>query len=72
MPIDAQSADDFDVPPLKRRLKNLAPFKIIVPFEIGELLRVYFDIFRQSSLLNFPPYKQSSFYIFGVLVDSRE
>ena len=37
MPIDAQSADDFDVPPLKRRPKNLAPFKIIVPFEIGEL-----------------------------------
>ena len=37
MPIDAQSADDFDVSPPKCRLKNLAPFKIIVPFEIGEL-----------------------------------
>ena len=35
-------------------------------------LRVYFDVFRQSSCFNFRPSKQSSFYIFGVLGDSTE
>ena len=30
-----------------------------------------FDVFRQSSRLNFCPTKQTSFYIFGVLADSR-
>ena len=37
MPIDAQSADDFYVSPPEAQLKNLALFKIIVPFEFGEL-----------------------------------
>ena len=37
MPIDPQSANDFDVSPPSWRMKNLAPFKIIVPFENGEL-----------------------------------
>ena len=31
-----------------------------------------FDVFRRSSRFNFRPSKQSSFYIFGVFVDSRE
>ena len=34
-------------------------------------LRVYFDVFRQSSRFNFRPSKQGSFYVFGVFVDSR-
>ena len=34
-------------------------------------LRVYFDVFRQSSCINFRPSKQSSFYVFEVFVDSR-
>ena len=31
----------------------------------------FFDVFRQCSRFNFSPTKQSSFYIFGVIVDSR-
>ena len=38
---------------------------------INVFLRVYFDVFRQSSCFNFRPSKQSSFYVFGVFVDSR-
>ena len=38
---------------------------------INVFLRVYFDVFRQSSRCNFRPSKQSSFYVFGVFVDSR-
>ena len=34
-------------------------------------LRVYFDVFRQSSRFNFRPSKQSSFYILNVFVDNR-
>ena len=29
------------------------------------------DVFRKSSCFNFRPSKQSSFYVFGVFVDSR-
>ena len=38
---------------------------------INVFLRVYFDVFRQCSRFNFRQSKQSSFYIFGVFVDSR-
>ena len=38
---------------------------------INVFLRVYFDVFRQSSRFNFRPSKQSSFYVFGVFVHSR-
>ena len=36
MPIDPQSANNFDVSPPYCRLKNLALVKIIVPFESGD------------------------------------
>ena len=39
---------------------------------INVFLSVYFDVFPQSSCLNFRPSKQSSFYILVVFVDSRE
>ena len=32
---------------------------------------MYFDVFRKSSFFNFRLSKQSSFYVFGVFVDSR-
>ena len=38
---------------------------------INVFLRVYLDGFRLSSRFDFQPKKQSSFYIFGVIVDSR-
>ena len=38
---------------------------------INVFLRVYFDVFRQSSCFNFRPSEQSSFNVFGVFVDSR-
>ena len=38
---------------------------------INVFLRVYFDVFRTSSRFNFRTSKQSSFYVFGVFVDSR-
>ena len=34
-------------------------------------LRVYFDVFRKITRFLFRPSKQSSFYVFGVFVDSR-
>ena len=34
-------------------------------------LRVYFDVFRQTSRFKFRLSKQSSFYVFRVFVDSR-
>ena len=37
---------------------------------INVFLRVYFDVFRRSLRFNFRASKQSSFYIFGVIVDS--
>ena len=37
---------------------------------INVFLRVYFDVFRQSSPFNFRQSKHSSFYVFGVFVDS--
>ena len=36
------------------------------------ILEGVFDVFRQSSRCNFRPSKQSSFYVFGVFVHSRE
>ena len=36
---------------------------------INVFVRVYFDVFRQSSLCNFRLLKQSSFFVFGVFVD---
>ena len=38
---------------------------------INVLLRVYFDVFRQSLRFEFCLSKQSSFYVFAVFVDSR-
>ena len=38
---------------------------------INVFLRVYFDVFQQTSRLKFCSSKQSSFYVFGVFVDSR-
>ena len=38
---------------------------------VNVFLRVYFDVFRQSLCFNFRTSKQSSFYVFGVFVDSR-
>ena len=38
---------------------------------INIFLMVYFDVFRQSSRLNFRTSKQSSLYLLGVFVDSR-
>ena len=38
---------------------------------INVFLRVYFDVFRQSSRFNFRPSKHSSFYVFGIFLDSR-
>ena len=40
------------------------------PF-INEFLRVYFDVYRQSPRFNFPPSKQSSFYVFRVFGHSK-
>ena len=34
-------------------------------------MRVYFDVFRQPSHFNFQTSKLSSFYVFGVFLDSR-
>ena len=38
---------------------------------INVFLRVFFDVFQESSRLNFRPCKQSSLYVFGLLVHSR-
>ena len=38
---------------------------------INVFRRVYFHVFRQSSRFKVRPSKQSSFYVFGVFVDSR-
>ena len=38
---------------------------------INVFLRVYFDVCQQSSRCIFRPSKQSSFYVYGVFVDSR-
>ena len=38
---------------------------------INVFLRVYSDVFRQSLRFNFRRSKQSSFYVFGLLVDGR-
>ena len=38
---------------------------------INGFLRVYSDVFRQSSHFNFRSSKQNSFYVFRVFVDNR-
>ena len=38
---------------------------------INVFVRVYFDVFRQSSRCNLCPSKQSSLYVFRVFVDSK-
>ena len=38
---------------------------------INVFLRVYFEVFRQSSRFNFRRSKQSSFYVFGVFLHCR-
>ena len=38
---------------------------------VNVFLRPYFDVFRQNSRFNFCPSKQTSFYVFGLFVDSR-
>ena len=49
-------------------------FLLIVEGEgplIKVFLRVYFDVFRQTTRFNFRPSKHDSFYVYGVFVDSR-